>query len=213
MDRRITRTQRQLREALLDLIHEKPYESITIQDIADRADTARITFYRHYKEKNELLVDCLEQIYENLQAAFVLPDSVLIEEAGSISFKALDYWYGYIAENRELFKTILSDSMSAVVRQNMRGFIIQNAVSIMQSVEIDLASLLIPIDIFAAYIAEAQLGLITWWLETDSDYPPSLLAEIVVRLIETGAFGLMNKPVEPGDMSFTPFVMPTSSDG
>ena len=54
-DRRKDRTRQWFQQALLDLIQERGYEDITIQDIVDRANTARVTFYRHYKDKEELL--------------------------------------------------------------------------------------------------------------------------------------------------------------
>lgn len=54
-DRRVTRTKRRLKQALLELIDEVGYDSITIEDLAERADVARSTFYSHYSDKEELL--------------------------------------------------------------------------------------------------------------------------------------------------------------
>ena len=50
-DRRTNRTRRQLREALLALILEKGYDSITVEDITGRADLGRTTFYLHYRDR------------------------------------------------------------------------------------------------------------------------------------------------------------------
>lgn len=63
---RKTHTKGWLRKALLELIQEKDYSDITIQEITDRADTARVTFYRNYGSKEELLLDSLEHIYTML---------------------------------------------------------------------------------------------------------------------------------------------------
>ena len=52
MDRRVRRTRRQMRDALLALVMENGYESVTIQQITDKADLSRATFYLHYKEKD-----------------------------------------------------------------------------------------------------------------------------------------------------------------
>jgi AcrR family transcriptional regulator len=54
-DRRVRRTQDLLRRALLSLIQEKGYDRITVQDILDRADIGRSTFYAHYRDKDDLL--------------------------------------------------------------------------------------------------------------------------------------------------------------
>jgi len=54
-DRRVQRTRRLLHKALMSLILEKKYESITVQEILDSADVGRSTFYMHFHDKDELL--------------------------------------------------------------------------------------------------------------------------------------------------------------
>src|SRR5262245_16300234 len=54
-DRRTRKTRQQLRSALLVLLKEKRYEDISVQDIIERADVARSTFYVHYVDKDALL--------------------------------------------------------------------------------------------------------------------------------------------------------------
>jgi AcrR family transcriptional regulator len=66
IDRRKARTRQLLRDALMALIVEKGYEAISIQDIVDRANVARPTFYLHFKDKEELLFTSLVEIYEEL---------------------------------------------------------------------------------------------------------------------------------------------------
>ena len=55
-DRRIQKTKALLHEALFSLIVEKNYESIVVNDILDRANVGRSTFYMHFGDKDELLV-------------------------------------------------------------------------------------------------------------------------------------------------------------
>lgn len=55
-DRRIQKTKKLLIEALGELIIEKGYEAITIQDIVDRANVGRSTFYAHYESKDQLML-------------------------------------------------------------------------------------------------------------------------------------------------------------
>jgi AcrR family transcriptional regulator len=68
-DRRVRRTQEALREALVSLTLEKGYEAVTVQDIVDRADVGRSTFYAHFTDKDELLLRGLEQLHNTLDAA------------------------------------------------------------------------------------------------------------------------------------------------
>ena len=61
-DRRVRRTRKLLRDALLALMAERGYESITVQDILDRANVGRSTFYTHFYDKEDLLLSGLEEI-------------------------------------------------------------------------------------------------------------------------------------------------------
>jgi AcrR family transcriptional regulator len=55
-DRRIQKTLSLLREALVSLIAEKPYDTIVVKEILDRANVGRSTFYTHFCDKDDLLV-------------------------------------------------------------------------------------------------------------------------------------------------------------
>ena len=56
-DRRVQRTRKLLRSALVQLIMERGYDVLTIQDITDKANLGRTTFYLHYQSKDEVLLD------------------------------------------------------------------------------------------------------------------------------------------------------------
>jgi hypothetical protein len=65
-DRRVRRTRE--RSALLSLIQEKGYDRIKVQDILDRADVGRSTFYAHYRDKDDLLQSGFEDVRAALAA-------------------------------------------------------------------------------------------------------------------------------------------------
>ena len=59
-DRRVQRTRQLVQKALIDLIGERGYAGITIQDIVNRANVGRTTFYLHFNSKDELFISCHE---------------------------------------------------------------------------------------------------------------------------------------------------------
>src|SRR6476646_4543473 len=63
-DRRTIRTISALRTALIDLMLEKHYDSITVQDIIDRANVGRSTFYSHFRDKEDLLVGDWKRFFQ-----------------------------------------------------------------------------------------------------------------------------------------------------
>ncbi|UUZ85225.1 TetR/AcrR family transcriptional regulator [Paenibacillus sp. P26] len=60
-DRRAQRSIRSLKEAFFELMREKGFSSITIQDIADRADVGRGTFYAHFPDKYAALETAIRE--------------------------------------------------------------------------------------------------------------------------------------------------------
>ena len=65
LDPRVVRTRQMLRDALVSLIAEKGFDALTVQDIADRATLNRATFYLHYQDKHELLINSLRDAIDN----------------------------------------------------------------------------------------------------------------------------------------------------
>ena len=63
-DRRSLRSKTMLQKALLTLLRKKKYVKITISEITREADLARVTFYAHFKSKDDLLASYLENILE-----------------------------------------------------------------------------------------------------------------------------------------------------
>ena len=74
VDRRVRKTRQAFRKALLELLEEKPFEKISVTDLTNRADIARITFYKHYKSKEGLLLSIIKGFFENFFENFARGD-------------------------------------------------------------------------------------------------------------------------------------------
>ena len=68
-DRRVVRTRDLLGDALVALMQEKPFESITVHDVLDRAGVGRSTFYTHYEDKNDLFLSDSAEFFEAMSTA------------------------------------------------------------------------------------------------------------------------------------------------
>ena len=84
-DRRAQRTRELLQKALIELIAERGYDAITIQDIVDCANVGRTTFYQHYNSKDNLFVSCHEAIVGELHIGPLHPLSRRIAVVRSTS--------------------------------------------------------------------------------------------------------------------------------
>lgn len=104
-DRRVERTKGLLRQSLISLLTEQPYEDITVQDIVDRANIGRSTFYVHYADKEDLLV-------ENLGA---LGEFISGSGGGPLGFARP--LLEHVEQVRPMFRSLLGRSGPAVVQE------------------------------------------------------------------------------------------------
>src|SRR5829696_4606696 len=87
LDRRIQRTQRALMDALLTLSLEKGYDAVTIRDIAERAEIAYSTFFRHYASKDDLLATEINSVIDDLQTLIQQAHTESREAEGVLIFQ------------------------------------------------------------------------------------------------------------------------------
>lgn len=68
-DRRVQRTRDRLGDALVELLVEKPFDDITVQDVLNRAGISRSTFYSHFRDKNDLFLSDADEFFEGMATA------------------------------------------------------------------------------------------------------------------------------------------------
>jgi AcrR family transcriptional regulator len=196
VDRRIIRTRRLLRDALLALILEKGYDSVTIEEITDRADVGRTTFYLHYRDKEDLLLECINGAIDEL-----------VEEITSIPLSA---WrlapeenqetlspenpilqiFLYVTDNADLYRIIMRGTGSGQTQNRVRDIIANAVYEFLQDRAKQRAIILnptVPLEVFSNYFAASLMGLIAWWLEMNMPYPPEEMTRMFQKMFFPGA--------------------------
>src|SRR6478672_5821803 len=100
-DRRSKRTQRSLSEALVDLIKEKRFDDITVQEVIDRADVGRSTFYTHFRDKEDLF----QQDWERFLDGFA--QHIDWDKAGHERFVPAVYLFSHLQEYQPFYKGLV----------------------------------------------------------------------------------------------------------
>ena len=178
-ERRKQETRRKLNEAALQLVFEKGYDRVTIQDIVDRADLGRGTFYVHYRDLQDILWDIIQD---------GLSESLLIGEARAAETSDRSGYLGYrvtfetAARHRDLYKVMLGSRGSSLITHRVADYL---ASAIQQSIEQKgyLSDLDYPPQLLAQYLVGALMRLVLWWLETPNEYSPTEMADMVFELI------------------------------
>ncbi len=172
-DRRIARTRRALLEAMVALIHERGWEELSVQDVCDRADVGRSTFYLHYADKEDLLRGAFDDLRRALRTQLASPG----DAARPLGFTAAMIRHAY--ENERLFRAVVGKRGGHAVQRRFREVVLG-------LVKEDLSPLgLVPQrrDAFAAFAGGAFLELLTWALEARDPPAPEALDALFHELV------------------------------
>lgn len=182
-----------LQRALIDLIGERSYDAITIQDIADRADVGRSTFYAHYRAKDDLLMSCHEAIVGGFRPGELYPHPLSREELLSPqATPELESAYRHLEESRARLRAIFQGRDGPLILRRIRDSSAQEIEANLRSAFPDIESAF-PLEVLASYLAGAQIALAQWWLERRRPHTAKDLANAFHRLRRAAfrdAFGL-----------------------
>ena len=190
-DRRTGRTRELLQKALIELISERGYDTVTIQNIVDRANIGRTTFYLHYNSKDELFMSCHEAIVSEFHIGPLHPlsrEELLSSEIPS----EMTSTYRHFEERRALLYSIFQGKDSQLILRQIRDRSAREIEANLRSTFAESESA-IPLDMLANYLAAAQIALVQWWLEKRRPHTPESLAQTLHRLQRAAirdAFGL-----------------------
>ncbi len=172
-DRRVKRTQTLLAQALIALTLEKGYDAVTIRDITARADVGYATFFRHYPDKDALLLDVLEVVLDEVIA--LLQPQVHGKDDGEVG----TLLFRYVLEHSELCRVLLGSRGSTLLVRRMQTAGVQN---VLQQYTPRDGSSVAP-QLAANHLVASTIALIRWWLDHDMPYPPDRMGAIYHDLI------------------------------
>lgn len=155
-DRRVQRTRRALRDALISLLPERGWDDISVQDLCERADIGRSTFYLHFQNKEELLVGGLNDLRSLLRA-----QAATVGEARPGALTFVRGLIDHVDEQRKLFRSIVGRRSGHAVQMRFREMVMQ-----LVAEEIALhAAAGWQRDAGARYVAGALVEFLAWWVD------------------------------------------------
>jgi AcrR family transcriptional regulator len=102
IDQRVRRTRDRLGDALLKLLLEKPYETITVQDVLHRAKVSRSTFYVHYRNKEDLFLSDVDEFLEGMATM------LLRRKESSNRIAPVRELFAHIADTRQFYAVMVA---------------------------------------------------------------------------------------------------------
>lgn len=180
LDRRIGRTRKLLQDALLELILEKGYDAITVQDVTDRANVGRSTFYAHFQDKEDLLLSG----FEHLRTQF--EQHLISESVGNVSPWGLSLsMFQHAQSQRQLYKALAGKQGGNVAMAHLQKYL---SVFLRDHLKLQISKkkMDIPLEILSHYIASSFISMLTWWLDNDLPYSAEQMNEYYRQLVQPG---------------------------
>ena len=177
-DRRVERTRGIMSEALMALIIEKGYEKTTVQDIIDRANVGRSTFYAHFLDKDALLRSGFDNLRDALSKRGV---------GGKGGWDVALDLFQHAQSHYPLYKAMVGKHSWDLIQQYAHKFLFNLIREYLKQKMSAKKKTPVPLDLVAHYIVSSFLALLTWWLDHSMPYTAEQMTEMFKGLTKPGA--------------------------
>lgn len=176
IDRRVQRTRQLLQNALSELILDKGYEKVTVQDVIDRANVGRSTFYAHFQDKEELLLSGFEPLlaeFKDFLTGQTFDDESPWALILSMFQRVQKQQGGYITLThlqKYLFGFLLDHLKQQLPKRNKS----------------------MPPALLAHHIASSFIAMLSWWIDNNYPYSAEQMTGYFRQLVEPGTMAIMH---------------------
>lgn len=180
---RTHRTRYTVGDALVSLMRERPYQSITVEDVLSRADVSRSTFYSHFDGKDDLLISHYVRFFDFIAEACM--------QRGRIA--PVEFMLTHLADPR--YRDFYKALGRAGKMSELRAAAVDRLTPKLESEFVRLArgrEQRVPISVVARFVAASCIDFIDWWVENDAPYPPREMEEMFERLVRPAISSAMS---------------------
>jgi len=185
----VQKTRKLLQDALVELVAEKGYELVSIQEILDKANVGRSTFYAHFQDKDQLLhsiLDHLDELFEQhkIQLVDATKNIANAEKADRTSgFSPTLSLFQFVGQNHRFFKVMLGNQGYGIFAKRVYDYVFAHVHGIFTEPTHTNAFVhlhepfemlrsrekysSLESEIAAHYFVSALMGMLVWWVERD----------------------------------------------
>lgn len=172
-DRRVRRTKKALLNALSELMLEKEIRNITVQELADKADIHRATFYVHYSDIYDLYEQIENEIFEEIK--------VIISETTHTNKELFQTLIDYIYENSNVFGMFLSKNSNHSLYNRICNFIENDYLEFWKNETKD-KQINQKWQFYTRYHIQGCLSILSLWAESNFYYPKEKIINIILNV-------------------------------
>ncbi|MBO9128414.1 TetR/AcrR family transcriptional regulator [Bacillus sp. 165] len=185
MDRRIKKTKNEIKRALLEVSNMKGIEHVTVQDIVDRADINRKTFYYHYKDKKDLVECIISEALEGLIQNIHIPDDSFHSFADIVYYPILAS-LEHVKSFEDVYKVLLRNNGILSFQWKMLESIKISVRASFEPLQKNNIEIITDKAYLENFIAGAHLAIIIDWVNNGMESEPTLLAQYMASVLTEG---------------------------
>ena len=181
VDRRVRKTKRQLRQALTQLLQQKPIKDITVREIADLVNINRGTFYLHYKDVYDMLEQIENEIFEEFNAMLTAhPDVDTLDKP----LPLLTDLFSFFTANADMAMALMGPNGDHAFVDKLKNLVKDRCFREWMQMYSNRDTK--TFEYFYSFVVSGCLGLFQTWLETEMKEPPEEMAALAEKMILNG---------------------------
>ena len=186
-DRRVRKTKKQLRMALMTLLLKKDLDAITVRDVAELADVNRGTFYAHYKDVEELLHQLEDDLLKELSAVGEKYKDKLNNEG---AFAYLEEIFTLAGENSDIVYALSATNVDMAFQMKLHRELQQQYLfPFLEKLKLQG----VYAELTATFVTAGVISATVRWIEGGKKETPAELARLSGTLISRGVGALRNE--------------------
>ena len=196
LDPRVRRTRKMLRAALIELIPEKGFDSITVKEITERATLNRATFYLHYRDKEDLLKQGMREILDDLTARSPIPENVGDQFSYDATLQTIAMDFEHVQQYADFYRVMLGENGIWHFIKELQEYIFEETKARLELFRGDIVESPIEVDLVVHQLAAGYVGVIQWWLAHEMPFSPEEMATKLLAIYRDGTYRCLGYEVE-----------------
>lgn len=177
-DLRIIKTKNLMFNTLIELMKTKTFEEIKVSDICNEALINRSTFYSHYENKYDLLVDFINNLKEEFKSELNKNNTNL--NTRDYYIELLKIFLNHIENRKDMYTSIMINNRNSIMMDILLS-VVNN--DLLTKIKNDKTKTTIPSDIIAKFYLGGVINLGVEWLKDNAKYSKEELIEYFNKLI------------------------------
>jgi AcrR family transcriptional regulator len=177
-DRRVVRTRDTLGDALVELMQEKSFEDITVQDVLDRAGVGRSTFYTHYRDKEDLFLSDVEDFF-GMMSALLTRRGASLERVAPVH-----ELFAHISDAQMFVSSLKASGKMHDVEELGRGMFARSIEERLRMAGVTMEPAQLAAHAYA--LAGSLFPLMYWWIDHGMTTSPADMDALFHRMVWNG---------------------------